>query len=526
MNEVLRAFSAITGERLPESGQVLGERSKQVLLQYCFDRVGIAEVLAQHRTAASTKIRRAIACEENLDDFDPREVLAARLYEQELAARGEVDFESMVIRALGIVRRNEHVRVLLHARFPHLVVDEYQDLGGVLHELVIALRDLAGVTVFAVGDIDQSVFGFTGANAEYLTELAERTDFLDVPLLVNYRSGQDIITAAEAALGVPRGRSAREGNSPGDVTTVGVSSSLDAHAAAATRLVQEARDRGVPPERIAILYPQRGLLLNALVSQLERTQTPFIFEREGKLPEGSLSRFIQRSASRAVLNYQLATAPPNETQSIIRRGEAPAVTDLAADLHRLREEASLPSPPTRLTLLRTLQQTLDPRPGHDPESSAGNWLELLRTELDLSLIASGHPNRDNEEALDEIIRLVQEEELALQDLARATEVLGKVALTTYHSAKGREFDTVILPGLVNGIFPHDIPDRGRWRTPNSAELEEQRRAFYVGMTRAESAAFLIVSPGFRTPGGRMLPNGVSRFVVEMHARLKSWNQND
>ncbi|MEV7720286.1 UvrD-helicase domain-containing protein [Streptomyces sp. NPDC088184] len=78
---------------------------------------------------------------------------------------------------------------------------------GVLHELVLALRDLADITVFAVGDTDQSVYGFTGADAKYLTELADRADFRDLELEVNYRSGQDIITAAEATLGLPEAAS-------------------------------------------------------------------------------------------------------------------------------------------------------------------------------------------------------------------------------------------------------------------------------------------------------------------------------
>lgn len=174
-----------------------------------FDQAGIGEVLAQYRMPQSIRIRRALACNENLDSFDPREVQAARLYEEQLGLRSEIDFEATVTRALHIVREHAHVRDLLRSRFPHLAVDEYQDLGGVLHELVLALRDLAGITVFAVGGTGQSVYGFSGADAKYLTDLAGRADFLDLELEVNYRSGQGIITAAEAALGLSRGRLAR-----------------------------------------------------------------------------------------------------------------------------------------------------------------------------------------------------------------------------------------------------------------------------------------------------------------------------
>lgn len=177
LNEILRAFAALTRQPAPQAGQVLSAAATETLLQSCFDAVGIAETPAQYRISENTRIRRALACDEPLSIFDPREVQAACLYEERLLAQGVIDFEAMVVRALHIVRQHEPVRDLLHARFPHLVVDEYQDLGGVLHELVLALHDMAGITIFAVGDIDQSVFGFTGADARYLTALRTGTIF-------------------------------------------------------------------------------------------------------------------------------------------------------------------------------------------------------------------------------------------------------------------------------------------------------------------------------------------------------------
>lgn len=288
LNEILRPFTAITGESAPQAGKVLGDTAAATLLQYCFDQIGIAEVLAQYRTAESTKIRRAIACGEPLNDFDPREVEAARLYETELLDRGEVDFEAMVIRALRIVHEHEPVRDLLRSRFAHLIVDEYQDMGGVLHALVLALHDLAGITVFAVGDTDQSVFGFTGADARYLTALADRLDFIDIALEVNYRSGQEIIVAAEAALGYTRGRRARDDAPTGEVELWRVDGSLDEHARQACDLVEAALQQDIRPECIAVLYPQRGPLLDELLRELRQRDLDFRYERDDKLPPGSL----------------------------------------------------------------------------------------------------------------------------------------------------------------------------------------------------------------------------------------------
>uniref|UniRef100_UPI003B3BE664 UvrD-helicase domain-containing protein n=1 Tax=Pseudactinotalea sp. TaxID=1926260 RepID=UPI003B3BE664 len=451
LNEILRAFGHLTGQPAPDAGQVLNKAATETLLQWCFEQVGIGEVLAQHRVPQSTKIRRTLACNEDLDSFDPREVQAARLYEEQLILRGEIDFEAMVIRAVHLVREHAHVRDLLRARFPHVVVDEYQDLGGVLHELVLALRDLAGITVFAVGDTDQSVYGFTGADAKYLTQLADREDFRDVELEVNYRSGQDIITAAEAALGLPRGRLAREGAPPGDVKLEKVEGGLQDHARVTCDLIEQAHTMGISPERIAILYPARGRLLDDVRSELTRRELDFRHEGDDKLPAGSLSRFIQRCAARGVTNYQVHAASGAARADMLRRAQAPSLASLARALTTLRTEAQLAPPPSRLLIPRALQQCLDPAELYPADAPAHAWLEQLRACLALDEVATEHPDQDNTSSLDTLAGMCRSKNLVLQDLARGEEVVGKVLLATYHAAKGREFDTVILPGLLQGL---------------------------------------------------------------------------
>src|SRR5581483_7395796 len=100
---------------------------------------------------------------------------------------------------------HDWVRRCIRARFPILAVDEYQDLGVPLHRIVMALCFGAGVRLFAVGDPDQSIYGFAGAKPDLLRKLSDDPRVEKVQLRFNYRSGQRIIDASEVALGEQRG---------------------------------------------------------------------------------------------------------------------------------------------------------------------------------------------------------------------------------------------------------------------------------------------------------------------------------
>lgn len=122
-------------------------------------------------------------------------------YEAELRRQGLLDFDDMPLLAYRMIKENVWIREALRARFPVLFVDEYQDLGHALHELVLLLCFEGGTRLFAVGDADQSIYAFAGANPELLASLTRRTDVRTIKLRFNYRSGGKIIRASLGALG-------------------------------------------------------------------------------------------------------------------------------------------------------------------------------------------------------------------------------------------------------------------------------------------------------------------------------------
>lgn len=522
LREILKPYGPMTGRPVPTAGSVVDEATSVDILQSAFDAAGVSETPAQYRLAHITRIRRDIAVGADLDGFDPREVAAAELYDGRLRELGFFDFESMVIEALGVVEGFPEARDLLRARFPEVAVDEYQDLGRVLHRLILTLRDDAGIQIFAVGDGDQSVFGFAGADPRNLLELEARDDFHPVELEVNFRSGQDIIRASEAALGKSLGRQAVEGALPGTVELRSVSGGLDDHARESADIAADLLAAGTPAERIAVLYPARGPLIDLVLREFSERGIPAFHERDVSLPRGAVAKFVQGCASRTLVLSEAhqVNAHGASAAGLLARTEAPSLHRLERDLVALRRDSGLPPSGSRLAILRSLQRALNPQPPPQGDSPAGPWIEQTVETLELEAIAASHPDQENVVGLPELVALVRSRGLAMQDLAARVEVIGKVVLTTYHSAKGREFASVVLPGLVNGLVPRDVNDKGQWRKASGRELEEQRRAFYVAVSRASESVFLIVGPGHHTQTGYWISKGPSDFVVDMAARLE------
>jgi len=127
---------------------------------------------------------------------------AALEYERLLREEDHVDFDSVVAMAVHLVEQHPFVRTVLHARYPYLMVDEYQDLAPGLHRIVTSLSlDEGQSTLFAVGDPDQAIYGWTGTRPELLLELADREAVHRVDLRINYRCGALIAEAGRRILG-------------------------------------------------------------------------------------------------------------------------------------------------------------------------------------------------------------------------------------------------------------------------------------------------------------------------------------
>src|SRR5688572_13300849 len=282
LNCVVRPYAGLVDPRFQDGIAVAGEDRANELLEEAA-RTVIANPDIRGMGSRLTRLRRAIACGEDTSGFEDTDPQIINAYENLLLREGLIDFEGIIITALSLISSHQWARRLLAARFPWLIVDEYQDLGGPLHRIVTSLIDQGGVRAFAVGDTDQTIYDFTGANPQYLNELAERRDFTPIRLKFNYRSGQRIIDASQAALAPtePRGYVPDpKRQTQGEVFFLKCDGHFADHAAKTADAVMAARQAGTPWEEIAIFYRAAGGLVDAIKVELERKQIPFIWERD------------------------------------------------------------------------------------------------------------------------------------------------------------------------------------------------------------------------------------------------------
>lgn len=403
-----------------------------------------------------------------------------KAYEDGLRRKGLIDFDDMPLLAFRMMKDHRWIRDALRARFPVLFVDEYQDLGYALHELVLLLCFESGIRLFAVGDADQSIYSFTGANPELLKSLTTRGDVRTIRLRFNYRSGAKIIRASLGALGEEREYRGVEGAPDGELTFCPVDGDHDQQARhIATIVLPTLLDRGFEREQIAILY-RAAWLGDKVAEALEGTDIAIVRSDSNALVKRSsrLSRFVEACAGWVTGGWRLADPPYSRllfaALSVVYGGRSSEVEEQA--------------------LSRQLMEFL--RSSIDLGETTHAWLNRFRQDLITpwrTIARNAH--QEWEVCSEMIVRTdpAQDCDMPLNVFSGRVEGTGRLNLSTLHSAKGREFDAVILFGINND----DIPN---WRDKKSDRaLREARRLFYVGVTRPRKELCLVYQNHCHSP---------------------------
>ncbi len=474
------------------------------------------------------------------DFFMDKMIGIYRQYEEERARAGLLDFADLLLRALELLRERQDLLQHYRRRFAHILVDEFQDTNAIQYAW---LRLLAGGNdnLFAVGDDDQSIYGWRGARVENIQSF--QRDYPKtrvVRLEQNYRSSGNILTAANALIAnnpTRLGKNLWTRDGEGEpICRYTAFNEVDEARFVVERIRRFVQDEGHRRDECAILY-RTTAQSRLFEEELHGAQIPYRVY-------GGL-RFFERAEVRDGLAYLRLIANPDDDAALERVVNTPTRGIGLRTLEILREQAR----ETRLSLWQAAHDlgasgALGARGG----SALATFLDLIRAQrreceglalpdLITNLIeAVGLPQfyqkskdgkgQDRIENLEQLVdtaaRFEQEQDadwgdplasfLAYAALeageAQADSVEDSVQLMTLHSAKGLEFPIVFLVGLEEGLFPHSLS------ADDPKRLEEERRLCYVGMTRAMHELYLTHAETRRLYGREESPFP-SRFLREI-----------
>ncbi|CAN7763440.1 ATP-dependent helicase [Caballeronia sp. LjRoot29] len=357
--------------------------------------------------------------------------------------------------------------------------------------------DAMNVHVQRWRDPDQSIYGFNGADSGSLKELAARPDVDPVRLEINYRSAGDIVRVAQRALGEVRGYRALDDKRPAIVRMVKCQDGLPAQAQhAVSKLLAQALDgkAGRQLGDVAILY-RTAAVGNVVAAAASAEGIDFIRVDTGApYRKVSLTSWIEDCSAWCAGGWRQADPT---FDSILARYAAFRQQPLTDDASRVEQRQ----------LVEFLWSSRENGP-------AETFVQRLRNALLDRLMMSEAALSDQSEQVRLMAdALVTGGPLQGLDMARLGGRDGSpthLNLLTLHSAKGCEYDVVIMLGLDEGSFP--------WRNEKGAQLSESRRLFYVGLTRARDEVHMLYSGWTQSKYGTKYFNGRSRFLDELVAK--------
>ena len=486
-------------------------------------RRAMKEVALPEKSATPRQIQSRISQAKNEgiqpDDFPRRfgDFLGSRLadiaraYEKSLRAAKALDFDDLLVLSTRLVATRDDVRDLLRRSIRHLLVDEYQDTNRVQAKLVRLIAGEAG-NLFVVGDEDQSIYRWRGADVSNILEFArEFPTAKTVRLERNYRSTAPILKAAAAVVAENRrrlGKTLRATKTGGESVRLAVFDEERDEAREVVSRIAAAR-RARPEAEVAILF-RTNAQSRPFEDELLRSNMPYI------LVGGT--KFYERAEIKDALAYLRLANNPSDDVSFRRVVNVPARGVGAATLEAV-EAAASERGVSLLAVLDALPEGLTQRAkkalaefrdlvaklrdfGAAEGGSAGAAVAFTLEETGLlklyesSLDPQDEARREN---LDELLAAAREHERATSfggegddpsvagfldavtlraDADEADKKKG-ILLITLHAAKGLEFDEVFLAGFEDGSLPH-ASSKG-----DDEQFEEERRLAYVGMTRAK-----------------------------------------
>lgn len=523
------------------SFNIYDDDEQLTIIKQVFRGLGLDDKFMQPRAALS-RISHAKNHGETPQDFynntaDPKMAklaVAFEMYENRLRDANALDFDDLLLETVRLLRHDAEVRRSYNDRFRYVMIDEYQDTNRTQYELIRLLTQQHS-NVVVVGDEDQSIYGWRGADIRNILDFERDYPKAKVIRLEqNYRSTKNILEAASAVVANNKARKGKwlwTDSGSGDQLCIYEAPDSENEALFIADTIEK-QLRKNPKYRVAVLYR----------TNFQSRQIEEALRRYGRkyIVVGGLS-FYQRAEIKDLLAYLKVAANPADDVNLERIINTPARGIGKTTIEQIQEFAS----PERLTMWAAIgrmlqerafgaradsslaffqrliqdlnaevsrrpldqfirlvidktgyQKMLEADPSPEAESRIGNLQELLNAGVDAT---------ERGESLAEFL-----DHAALVSDADQVDNAAQVSLLTIHNAKGLEFPIVFLAGMEEGLFPHIRS------LDSEAQMEEERRLCYVGMTRAEKQLYVSWARFRRRwGGGPPEPSIPSRFLAEI-----------
>ena len=482
----------------------------------------------------------------------PRIVDVYDLYQKRMKASGVMDFDDILVNMNILLRDNKAALEEISSRFSHILVDEYQDTN---YSQYIILRKLAARhhNICVVGDDSQSIYAFRGAQIQNILNF--KKDYADCKVFRlerNYRSTRNIVDAANSVIEHNTGRIPKkcyaEGEAGEKLHIVKAYTEQDEAVNIVSEIQSRVRREGAEYTDFAILY-RTNAQSRALEEQLRRRNIPYIVY--------SGNSFFERAEVKDVMAYFKLAVNPLDDESFKRVVNKPAraigdttlkALEAAAHAHEttlyravfLDDLESFGLRAAAVQKLRAFAAMIDGFAVKVSNTDAFELAQKIAEDSGMLALYKGDLSIDGQARLANIEELVSsvasfvedrkdeaegaEDTFTLDDYLENVSLLSnadtedsdevtnnKVALMTVHSAKGLEFPYVFVAGMEDNLFPSQS------MLLSLKDIEEERRLFYVAVTRAGKVVWLSYA-GTRMRNGRHESNSPSRFLREIDAK--------
>ncbi len=440
-----------------------------------------------------------------------------RLYEKALREDGALDFDDLLCRSVKLLEENETLRLVYQKRWRYIHVDEYQDTNKIqarMMELLVGPER----NICAVGDVDQTIYGWRGAEIKNIMSFEKKFPGAKVVVLEeNYRSTKNIIAAANEVISKNVYRPEKNlytNNADGERLSLYQAFDESDEAGFVARKIKELLKEGAQPRDFAVLY-RANFQSRAMEEALLKGDVPYqvlgtkFFERKEVkdavsflraglyLTKADIAR-IANVPARGIGKVTLLKMLGDEEETLSGATKE-KVKEFKALLAQINERAAT-LPPSKL-LAFVMQASGMERSYKEDKLEGAERLENVKELVSLASRFDALPYPEGVEAFLESAALASDQD-------ELKEESNSVRLMTVHASKGLEFPNVFIVGLEEGLFPYARDEE------SEADKEEERRLCYVAITRAMRKVFLTYA-SFRTVFGSKNATFPSQFLSDI-----------